>query len=433
MLKKGLSFAGRQDQEKVQQRLLHKHVRHCLLHSPYYRKLMGTERHIGRKAGGLALTDLPVTTKSEFALHNDDFLAVPPAQLADIVQSSGTTGTPTRVAYTAADLDRLAVNEQLALSGCGIRRSDVVLLTCTMDRCFVAGLAYYLGLRKIGAAVIRAGHSPLGGLADIIQRWQPSVIVGVPSFLNKLGGALEQMGIPPFTAGVRLMAAIGEPLRDKTWKPLPAAVRIEQTWATRVYSTYASSETVTSFCECEAQCGGHLLPELALVEILDEHDRPLPAGAVGEVTLTPLGVEAMPLLRFKTGDIGFLADEPCACGRTSVRLGPILGRKSQMLKFKGTTLYPPAVFAALDEIEDIQEYCVEVRTVEKGCDALVIHTSFKGGASGLDAIRDRLRSRLRAAPEVIEETPETMRALVYPPDSRKPVRWMDRRHDRLHT
>ena len=429
MLKKGLSFASRKDQKRIQQRLLQQHIRHCLLHSPYYRKLMAPSQNTSR----LALTDLPVTTKREFALHNDDFLAVPPGRIADIVQSSGTTSDPTRVAYTAADLKRLAFNEQLALSGCGIRRSDVVLLTCTMDRCFIAGLAYYLGLQKIGSAVIRAGHSPLKGLADIIQRWKPSVLIGVPSFLSKLGVTLEQMGLNPPAAGVRLMAAIGEPLRDKTWKALPVAARIEQTWGTRVYSTYASSEAVTSFCECEAQHGGHLLPELALVEILDEQDHPLPPGTEGEVSLTPLGVEAMPLLRFKTGDISFLVDEPCVCGRTSPRLGPILGRKSQMLKFKGTTLYPPSIFAALDEIEAIQEYCVEVRTIEKGCDGIVIHTSFTGNASGLEMIRDRLRARLRAAPDVIKETPETMRSLVYPPDSRKPVRWMDRRHDQLHT
>jgi phenylacetate-CoA ligase len=423
---KGLSFASRKEQGKVQQRLLQEHVRHCLLHSPYYQKRLGT----GRKVKSWALTDLPVTTKSDFSLHNDDFLAVPPNRIADIVQSSGTTGQPTRVAYTKKDLQRLARNEELALSASGIRRGDVALLTCTMDRCFIAGLAYYLGLQKIGAAVIRAGHSPLGGLADMIRRWKPSVIIGVPSFLYKLGGALEQMNMSPATAGVRLMAAIGEPLRDKDLKPLPVAARIEQMWATHIHSTYASSETVTSFCECEEQRGGHLIPELAFVEILDEQDRPLPPGEIGEVTLTPLGAEAMPLLRFKTGDISFLLDEPCSCGRTAPRLGPILGRKSQMLKFKGTTLYPPAIFAALDEIEGIQEYCVEVRTVEKGCDGIVIHTSFHGKADGVEAIREQLRARLRAVPEVIRETPETMRAMVYPPDSRKPVRWMDRRYDK---
>ena len=123
---------------------------------------------------------------------------------------------------------------------------------------------------------------------------------------------------------------------------------LEEVWGAKIYSTYASSETITSFCECTAQRGGHLHPDLAVVEIVNEQGEVLAPGETGEVVVTPLQIEGMPLLRFRTGDISFMVDEPCACGRFSPRLGPILGRKKQMIKFRGTTLYPNSLYAVLD-------------------------------------------------------------------------------------
>ena len=110
--------------------------------------------------------------------------------------------------------------------------------------------------------------------------------------------------------------------------------------------TYASTEMATSFADCTFGTGGHLLPDLMVVEIVDDAGPPLPPGEPGEVVATPLQVSGMPLVRFRTGDIATLHAAPCPCGRTSPRLGPVIGRKSQMLKVKGTTVYPPAIFAA---------------------------------------------------------------------------------------
>ncbi len=109
----------------------------------------------------------------------------------------------------------------------------------------------------------------------------------------------------------------------------------------KLYSTYASTEMAASFTECSYGAGGHHHPELLIVEFLDGNDNPVPKGEAGELTITTLGVEGMPLLRFKTGDICHGHYETCKCGRKTMRVGPVIGRRNQMIKYKGTTLYPP--------------------------------------------------------------------------------------------
>ena len=126
---------------------------------------------------------------------------------------------------------------------------------------------------------------------------------------------------------------------------------------------------------CSAGMGGHEIPDLIILEILNEHGDPLPAGQYGEVTITTLGVEGMPLIRYRTGDICTFYETQCSCGRYSRRLSPVLGRKQQMIKYKGTTIYPPAVFDILNNIPFIKEYVVEVFTNELGTDELRLHIS----------------------------------------------------------
>src|SRR5690606_3508412 len=109
--------------------------------------------------------------------------------------------------------------------------------------------------------------------------------------------------------------------------------KITEYWNIQLYSTYASTEMQTAFTECHAGKGGHQQPDLIILEILDESGNQLPEGVYGEVTITTLGIEAMPLLRYRTGDIACYYQEPCRCGRHSKRLSPVIGRKQQMIKF----------------------------------------------------------------------------------------------------
>ncbi|MCD4781858.1 MAG: AMP-binding protein [Candidatus Omnitrophica bacterium] len=413
--------------EETQTKLIQKHLLYSLNNSPFYKKSLG---NIIRDVSRISLSnfkDVPLTKKTSIEADNGGFCAVEAARIVDIVLSSGTTGQPIKIFYTEHDLKRLAYNEEKSFRGCGLTKNDVVLLTCTMDRCFIAGLAYFLGVRRLGASAIRNGHGSLDSHSEIIDMMKPTVIVGVPSFLKKLGTYMQTAKKNPSGSSVSKLICIGEPLRNEKNMLLDIGIELEATWNAKAYSTYASSETITTFCECLEQCGGHLHPDLAIVEVIDEEENVLGDRDIGQVVVTPLDIEGMPLIRYKTGDISFLMNEPCRCGRNSKRLGPILGRKKQMMKVKGTKLYPQAVYAALDSLKAVQEYYIEVTSGTELSDNLVVHVAVNDLSCDLELLQDRLQTHLRVKPNVILEREDVIRKIVYTQENRKPIRFFDRR------
>jgi phenylacetate-CoA ligase len=301
------------------------------------------------------------------------------------------------------------------------------LLTCTIDRCFIAGLAYFSGVRNLGAAAIRNGLSSVESHLEIIRRLKPTAIVGVPTFLLKLGQFLKIEGIDPASTGVRKLVCIGEPIRDRKLAFLKIGEKLEHIWGARIYSTYASSETITSFCECTAQQGGHLHPDLAVVEIVNDAGDILPHGETGEVVVTPLAIEGMPLVRFKTGDVSFLLDEPCQCGRNSLRLGPILGRKNQMIKLRGTTIYPNSINAVLDSFSEVNEYYITTSTDYDLSDVVKVFVAVTNTSCSAEMIMDKLQAHLRVRPEVIITSEEQIKNQLYSGNPRKLNRLVDER------
>ena len=167
---------------------------------------------------------------------------------------------------------------------------------------------------------------------------------------------------------------------------------------------------------------------MVIVEILDEDNKQVPPGKPGEVTVTTLGVEGMPLLRYKTGDICMYYDEPCACGRTSIRLSSIIGRKKQMIKFKGTTLYPPALFDLLNEMEDITDFTIEVYSNEIGLDQVLLYIARKDDSMESDhRIRAYLQAKLRVSPQIKYMSVEALQKMQFNEASRKPAKFIDKR------
>jgi phenylacetate-CoA ligase len=422
-----MEFLSPAEIREKQEILLRQHLKYVAESSPYYRKMFVS---CGIDPGSVTMEsfkEIPFTDRQLFGEQNSDFLAVPMEKIVDIVLSSGTTGLPTSVMYTEGDLLRLAYNEEISFLSCGITRDDTVLLTCTIDRCFIAGLAYFSGVRKLGAAAIRNGLANVESHLEIIKRLRPTVIVGVPTFLLKLGRHLKSQGLAPETTGVKKLVCIGEPIRDRELGFLRAGEELESIWGAKIYSTYASSETITSFCECTAQTGGHLHPELAIVEIIDEEGRLLGAGETGEVVVTPLSIEGMPLVRFRTGDISFLMDSPCQCGRNSVRLGPILGRKKQMMKIKGTTIYPESIYSVLDNIPGVSEYFITASSDYDLSDRVKVFVAVNDTACTEQFILDRMQAMLRVTPEVAITSEDTVMRWRSAGNSRKIVRFIDER------
>jgi phenylacetate-CoA ligase len=420
-----LAFESPEVIYQTQQDLLRRHLQYVFKHSPYYReKLKGIDIENFTLD---SLSQLPLTDKSEISEYNDQFQAVSDKTVVDVAFSSGTTGQPTKIVYTENDLDRLAYNEAQAFRGCGITNEDLFLLTCTIDRCFIAGLAYFLGARALGASLIRNGHGTLASHSDVIQRTSPTVMVGVPVFLLKLGKYIASQGIQLANSSIKRIVCIGEPLRDNELRLLAVGQELEGLWGAKVFSTYASSETITTFCECESQQGGHISADLGIVEIVDEDGRVLPQGEIGEVVVTPLQIEGMPLVRFKTGDISFIAGTTCSCGRNTVRLGPILGRRKQMMKIHGTSIYPQSVQAVLDEMPHVKEYYLRVRNNESYSEHLTIHIALDDGQTQANDILQVLQARLRVKPELVIDHIDVIRKIVHNPEFRKPVRFIDER------
>ena len=263
----------------------------------------------------------------------------------------------------------------------GISSSDILLICAALDRCFMAGMAYFLGGVRLSAAVVRGGAGSAAQHWELVRRTGATAIVGVPSLIHKIGEfALEQKENPA-ASNVQKLIAIGEPTRDKSLSLLPISRELETMWDAPVFSTYASSEMATTFCECEARVGGHVRPELIVVEILDDKSRSVPQGDAGEVVVTPLGVTGMPLIRFRTGDISHMETSQCPCGRTTPRLAPVSGRKNQMLKYKGTTIFPNAIISALEGDSRFQGGYVEARRNPAGTDRVILYAALEGDES----------------------------------------------------
>ena len=176
--------------------------------------------------------------------------------------------------------------------------------------------------------------------------------------------------------------------------------------------------------------GGHHHPELIICELVDEMGNPVPDGAYGELVITTLGVEAMPLLRFKTGDIARFYSEPCACGRNTKRISPILCRAHQMIKFKGTTLYPAAIFDVLDTINNVSNYYVELVDSNCGTDDVIVHLGSNTlQFDDLKMIKDKFRARLRVAPNLVIHKPEEIEKIHALDMNRKPRKLIDKRNN----
>jgi len=392
--------------------------RHAKTHSPFYRDLFHGVNGVPR------LETLPTVDKQILSKHNLDFLCVPRERIAEIVTTSGTAGEPLLWMLTEADVKRLAVNEKLSFECAGLNAHDTVLVAVAMDRCFIAGLAYWQGLRELGCAVMRVGPSSSMLVLEMIERARPTAIVAVPSFLRVIADKAREVKFDLKNCSVTKAICIGEPIRDSAFGLNTSGRALATAWGVQVYSTYGITELANSLCECDAGTGGHLHDEMLHVEILDEEGKPMPDGEVGEVVATTFGVEAMPLIRYRTGDCAALFSAPCTCGRSTPRLGPIVGRKHQKLKFKGASLFPSTLQAVLEEAEGVEAFVIVARTEGELSDSVevLIH-----GAGSITTLREMMQARAKIAPHIRHASREEIEGLQMPPQARKRRTFVDLR------
>jgi len=420
-------------QEAYQFRALKELLAYLQQHSPYYKRLFHQHHiNIDNIKNLHDISFIPITSKTDMQEHNWDFLCVQDRDIKEYTATSGTMGKPVTIALTEHDLQRLSYNEQQSFLCADGKPEDIYQLMLTLDRQFMAGIAYYHGIRQLGAALGRTGPGLPAMQWDTIMRLQANSIVSVPSFMLALIEWAKEHGIDLEHTPVKKAICIGESLRNGDFELNALGEKIHSQWPIKLYSTYASTEMQTAFTECAAGMGGHQQPDLIIMELLDDHDRPVHAGEYGEVTITTLGVEGMPLLRYRTGDICTFYDSRCSCGRHSRRLSPVLGRKLQMIKYKGTTLYPPAIFDILNNITFIKEYAVEVFTNELGMDELRLHLHTLLPIDDCEIkIKPILQSKLRVVPLLHFHSGSEMQLIQFPPGSRKQVKFIDKRENLL--
>ena len=399
-------------------------------HSAFYKRLF-KEHNINVSAIKTLsdLTKLPTTCKDDLQRDNDAFRCVPKSAIVDYASTSGTLGTPVTFGLTDNDLNRLAYNEAISLACAGIKKGDVVQLMTTIDRRFMAGLAYFLGVRQLGASIVRVGAGIPELQWDSIRLYEPTYLIAVPSFLLKMIAYAEKNGIDYEASSVKGVVCIGESLRNQDFSNTLLAEKIAEKWrGIKLYSTYASTEMSTTFTECEYQQGGHHHPELIITEVLDDAGNRVGENESGELTITTLGVEAMPLVRFRTGDIVTMHTGTCACGRNTARVSPVLGRKQQMIKYKGTTLYPPVLMDLLTNFEEIENYIIEISTNSILTDEILIRIGTRTPTEALkERISNHFRAKIRVVPKIEYCDIAELERELYPLGSRKPMKFVDKR------
>ncbi|TSJ46478.1 phenylacetate--CoA ligase family protein [Fluviicola chungangensis] len=394
-------------------------IHYAAKHAPFYQKHFSTRPF--EELTTKSFRALPFTTKEDLSQNNRDFLCVPSDQIAEYVTTSGTSGKPVTIYLTKNDLRRLAKNEKESFELTGAKAGDLFQLMTTIDKQFMAGLAYYLGVQELNAGMIRIGPGVPALQWNSILENKPTILIAVPSFLVNLIDYAKQNGIDVNQTSVRAAICIGEPIREEDLSENVLARRIHADWNIELFSTYASTEMGAAFTECTAHQGGHLNEDLIYLEVLDDDGNAVSHGEKGEIVITTLETEGTPLIRYKTGDVARIYSEPCSCGRTSPRIGPILGRKNQMIKFKGTTIFPPSIYEIFDSRSEISCYKIEVAKDYLGHDTITILLENRIEHSPvMNQIIEDCKAKLRVVPHFVFLETDYLRSQVFKNHMRKP-------------
>lgn len=418
-----IEFASEKKIHSFQEKKLAQLLKYVAKNSKYYQSVFKKKRIDINQDPYSILAKLPFTTKDDLAKHNDDFLCVPKNKVADFVTTSGTLSDPVAFYLTKKDVERLAYNECISLQCANGSKNDIYQLMTTIDKRFMAGLAYYLGVTLIDAGIVRVGPGAPYLQWDSIQRFHPTVLIAIPSFIPLLLKYAQENNIDYNSSSVKSIVCIGEPVRNADFTLNELGKRITSQWNVKLYSTYASTEMGAAFTECEYGIGGHLHAELLILEVVDEKGKTVKEGEVGEVVITTLGVEGMPLIRYRTGDLCNVYFTPCKCGRNTTRLGPIVARKQQMIKYKGTTIFPAAIFDVLNMVHEIDLFQIEIARDEFENDLISILLPSEIYAEAFEhTLNSLFKSKLRVTPVLKFIKRDDLIKKTLKEDKRKPER-----------
>ena len=353
-----IECASRDYLHAVQSARLIKMVKNAYNNVPFYKKLLDEKGVSPDDIHSIDdISKLPFTVKQDLR-DNYPFglFAVPTSELARIHASSGTTGKQTVVGYTKHDLDVWSDGAARAITAAGGTKADKVHISYGYGL-FTGGLGIHYGVERMGATTIPVSTGNTKRQVQLLQDFAPDIICCTPSYALFIGETIRDMGIDPASLNIRAGIFGAEPWTDEM------RAEIEKLLAIKAYDIYGLSEIagpgVAYNCEC--QNGLHVCEDYFYPEVIDPDTlEVLPDGEFGELVFTCIGKEALPLIRYRTRDIGAITHEKCACGRTTVRMTKPKGRSDDMLIIRGVNVFPSQVEHVLLELGMAANYLIIV-------------------------------------------------------------------------
>lgn len=371
---------------------------HACEKSPFYARAF--------REAGVAPADLetlgdirrfPFTLKTDLrANYPFGMFAAPQAELRRLHASSGTTGKPTVVGYTAGDIDRWADLMARSMAAAGARPGDIVHNAYGYGL-FTGGLGAHYGAERLGCVVVPISGGGTERQVLLLQDFAPVVLCATPSYALNIAEVAQEVGVDPAALAVRHGIFGAEPWSEEM------RAELDRRFGMAAVDIYGLSEIMGPgvACECDtARDGLHGWEDHFLFEIIDpETGEALPMGATGELVITTLTKEALPMVRYRTRDITRLTDEPCACGRTHLRIQRITGRDDDMMIIRGVNVYPSQIEAALVGAPGLAPHYQILLEREGAMDTMTVEVEVAPEATGgeearaaiADAIRDRIK------------------------------------------
>lgn len=347
---------SRNEMTRIQETHLKKTTKYVFENVAFYKqKFEEAGLHPDDIKGLEDIARLPFTTKSDL---RDNYpygmCAVPPSHIVRVHASSGTTGKPTPVFYTAQDLENWVNCVTRNCCMAGIRQIDVCQIAFRYTL-FTGAFGHHLGAERIGATVIPTSSGQTERQIMMMQDFGTTVLHCTPSYAITIAERIREMGINKNDLSLRLGIHGAEPMSEELRTEIEERLGIT---ALRDYGMTELGGPGTSI-ECLEKNGYHINEDFFYPEIIDPDTcEPLPDGQTGELVFTLLQKEAMPLIRYRSRDITYLESEPCGCGRTLVRHGPIIGRSDDMLIVGGVNFFPSQLECVMLGFEEIEPHYV---------------------------------------------------------------------------
>ena len=387
---------SREELEKLQLERLQATVRHCM-NSPFYKQRF---EKCGLKPEDIKSLDdirkIPFTTKQDLRdTYPFGMASVPLTKCVRLHSSSGTTGNPTVILHTQKDLDEWANAVARCLWMVGLRPDDVFQNSSGYGM-FTGGLGFQYGAERLGALTVPAAAGNSLRQIKFIKDFGTTAIHAVPSYVTRLYEVMREQGVDPRRDTKLKVLAIGaEPHSEEQRK------RIEDMLGVKAYNSFGMSEMCgpgVGF-ECKEQNGLHFWEDYYIVEIVDpETLEPVPDGEIGELVLTTLNREAMPLLRYRTRDLTRVLGRTCPCGRNHIRLDRMKGRSDDMMVLRGVNIFPIQIEKILMQFEELANNYLITLTTDEDNDNMTVEVEldkFDDDYGRLQKLEKEIRRRLK--------------------------------------